>query len=296
VNLNLKNPLVGLPMVTSFNSKDEVDYDATAKNVEKWIKEPVDAFIIGTHAGEEFYLSEEERVKLLSVVTNTLTGDQFSVGGIDSPSVFETLRQAENYAKAGASLLRIRFPRNEETVLAYFQEVIKNSPLPILMMHQAEPSSYGVAPKPAARPEIIGSLASMDGVFGYVTDHDMRFESTVRRYVPQDKNFWICNGSMILLGTLIGCNGTTTAFSNIWPSALKELLHIGISGDYESGKDLQEKIKRIDELMLPYQTAGIKFCLSLMGFHGMIPRNPGKIIPDEIKKNIQIELENSGLI
>ncbi len=296
MNLNSKNPLVGLPMVTPFNSKDEVDYDAAAKNVEKGIKESVDAFSVGTHAGEEFYLSEEERVNLLGAVTGLLTGDQFSVGGIDSPSVSETLRQAENYAKAGASLLRVRFPRNEETVVEYFQNVIKNSPLPILMMHQAEPSSYGVAPKPAASPEIIGSLVSMEGVFGYVTDHDMRFESTVRRYVSEDKSFWICNGSMILLGTLIGCNGTTTAFSNIWPAALKKLLHIGISGDYESGKDLQDKIKRIDELMLPYQTSGIKFCLGLMGYYGMIPRKPGKIIPSEVKKNIQIELENSGLI
>ena len=99
-------------------------------------------------------------------------------------------------------------------------------------MHQGEPLNFGVAPKPVASPEVLGEIASMDNVFGYVTEHDMRFESTVRKYVPSDKRFWICNGSMILLGTLIGCNGTTTAFSNIWPDAMKELLKLGIDGKY----------------------------------------------------------------
>ena len=91
-------------------------------------------------------------------------------------------------------------------------------------------SSLQLFEKPVSSPEVLGSIASMDNVFGYVTEHDMRFESTVRNYVPENKRFWICNGSMILLGTLIGCNGTTTAFSNIWPDALKELLNICLVG------------------------------------------------------------------
>jgi len=174
--------------------------------------------------------------------------------------------------------------------------VLPRCPVPVLLMHQSNPSSFGVAAKPAGSPELLGEISSMDGVFGYVTDHDMRFEARVRRFVPEDKRFWICNGSMILSGTLIGCNGTTTAFSNIWPDALKQLLEQGISGKYAEAESIQEQIRRIDEIMLPYLATGIKTCLSLMGFEGMRPRQPSQPMPDADVRRLRMELESAGLL
>lgn len=292
----LKDPLVGLPMVTPLDENENVDLDAAEFNLDKWKKTSVDIFVVGTASGEELYISENEKVKLLETVSNSLVDNKIAAAGIDNPSVKETLRLAERYARSGASLLRIRFPRTEEVIVNYFSEVLKHSPLPVLLMHQGQPSNFGVAPKPVANPELLGNIASMDNVFGYVTEHDMRFESTVRKYVPEDRRFWICNGSMILLGTLIGCNGTTTAFSNIWPDALKKLLKIGLDGNYEKGKELQNQIKDIDNLMLPYLAAGIKYCLSLMGYKGMNSREPSRDIPDQIKKSITKALESVNLI
>ena len=118
-----------------------------------------------------------------------------------------------------------------------------------------------------------------------MTDHDMRFEAQVRRHVPAEKRFWICNGSMILSGTLIGCNGTTTAFSNIWPAALQELLELGIAGRYAEAQALQEKVRLIDEIMLPHLAAGIKAALKLLGFAGMVPRKPtAEMPPAEVER------------
>ena len=153
-----------------------------------------------------------------------------------------------------------------------------------------------MAAKPAGPPELLGEMASLDGVFGYVTDHDMRFEARVRRFVPEDRRFWICNGSMILSGTLIGCNGTTTAFSNIWPDALKKLLVSGMAGRFAEVESLQEQIRRIDEIMLPYLATGIKTCLSLMGFEGMRSRQPSQPMAEYDKNRLRTEMETAGLI
>ena len=293
---DLPNPLVALPMVTPFNEKGGLDLDSNEFNLDKWKKTEADIFIVGTASGEELLITEEEKILLLQRVSDSLPNDKISAAGIDNPSPKQTLISAEKYANSGASLLRIRYPRDETQITSYFSEVLKNTPLPVLLMHQGQPLNFGVAPKPVASPQILGSIASMDNVFGYVTEHDMRFESTVRNYVPEEKRFWICNGSMILLGTLIGCNGTTTAFSNIWPDALKELLKIGIKGEFEKGKILQNQIKEIDNLMLPYLYVGIKYCLSLMGFKGMISRDKNINIPDEIKYKISKSLELANLI
>ena len=293
---NLKDPLVGLPMLTPFDEKDKVDYSSAVYNVEKWNKTKADIFIIGTASGEELYLSEDEKVNLVSTISGSLEKGKVVCAGIDNPSISETLRLAENYEKSGAKLLRIRYPRNESTLREYFKEVLKFSPLPVLLMHQGEPLNFGVAPKPVSSPQMLGEIASMDNVFGYVTEHDMRFESTVRKHVPSDRRFWICNGSMILLGTLIGCNGTTTAFSNIWPDALKKLLKLGMQGKYNEAKQLQDQVKEIDNLMLPFLATGIKYCLKLMGYKGMVARKPRAVLPDEIKLKIKNKLIEAKLV
>ena len=290
------NPLVTIPMASPFQPNGELDLDAAQHNVKRWLQTPISGYLVGSQSGEEFSMSEQERVALLKTVTETLEGETFSIGGIDCPSVAETLRQAENYASAGAEMVRVRFPRHEELVLDYFRNILPRSPVPVLLMHQTSPASFGIAAQPAAEPEVLGEVAAMDNVFGYVTDHDMRFEARVRRYVPADKRFWICNGSMILSGTLIGCNGTTTAFSNIWPAALKELLDLGMAGKFNEGQALQEQVRLIDEIMLPYLGAGIKACLKLMGFQGMNPREPAKTIPPAQLQQLETVMREARLI
>jgi 4-hydroxy-tetrahydrodipicolinate synthase len=283
-------------MVTPFDANDRLDFAAAERNIERWLATPADAFIVGTQSGEEFSLSFEERLELARVVGQACDDRRFLIGGIDCPSVTETLRQADAFAHVGAEAVRVRFPRDRRAVEDYFRQVTPRCPVPILLMHQSAPARFGAAGDPAASPEVLGRVAQMDGIFGYVTDHDMRFEARVRRYVPADRRFWICNGSMILLGTLIGCNGTTTAFANIWPAALKELLQLGMAGRYEEAQPLQEKVRLIDEIMLPHLAAGIKASLALLGFESMTPRRPTLPMPAEEVRRLAQTMRDAGLL
>ena len=163
-------------------------------------------------------------------------------------------------------------------------------------MHQCIPERFGLAGPPATTPEVIGHVAAMDNVFGHVTDHDVRFETRVRWHVPADRRFWICNGSMILQGAMIGCNGTTTAFSNIWPAALRELLQLGIAGQFDKGHDLQQKIQQIDAIMLPYLASGVKAALNLLGFDGTHPRAPTNPMPPGEVARLESVMRTAGLL
>lgn len=291
------DPIVNIPIVTPFDEQDRVDLDALTRNMERWLATPAAGFLVGSQTGEEWSLSEAEKLAVAAKVGECLSGDRFLVGGIDCPSTLETLRRAEAFAEVGAEVVRIRFPRHPSLVEPYFREVLPRCPLPALLMHQNEPARFGLAAEPAAEPEVLGAMTDMDNVFGYVTDHDVRFEARVRRCVTRDdRRFWICNGSLILHGTLIGCNGTTTAFANIWPEALDELLRQGMSGNYESARTLQGHVQKIDAVMLPFLAAGVKATLRLLGFEGMRPRSPARVIPRETIAEIEALLRDSGLL
>jgi len=283
-------------MVTPFDAKDRVDHDAVARNVERWMKSPLTGFLVGSQSGEEWFLSENEKLALTKTVVETIDDQRFVLGGIDCPSVTETLRRAEAFAATGAEVVRVRFPRMETPVESYFEQLLPRCPLPVLLMHQCSPERFGLPGEPAASPEVLGRITSMDGVFGYVTDHDLRFESHVRQHVPQHRRFWICNGSIVLGGTLIGCNGTTTAFSNVWPEALHEILTLGMAGRYEEARDLQRQVEQIDAVMLPYRAVGIKAAMNLLGFDGTHPRAPMAPMPCDEATRLEEALRQAGLL
>lgn len=290
------DPIVNIPIVTPFNDTDQVDHEALSRNVERWLKTRATGFLVGSQTGEEWFLSENEKLEIARTVRQTLDDSKVLIAGIDCPSVTETLRRAEAFANAGAEMVRIRFPRGESTIESYFDQVLKRCPVPVLLMHQPEPASFGLAGRPAASPEVLASIANSDNVFGYVTDHDLRFEVRVRDLVSPQKRFWICNGSIILQGTLIGCNGTTTAFSNIWPDALHQLLKLGIEGRYDEAQPLQKQIRDIDAIMLPWLAAGVKASLKLLGFEGMRPRNPVAPMPAEEVTKLEVAMRHAGLL
>ena len=292
-----RNPILTIPMVTPFDDEDRVDHEAIAFNVGRWLETPLNGFIIGTASGEENTLSEAEKIEIVRTVSRSVDKKRFVVGGIDCPSTTETLRRAEAFAGAGAEMVRLRLPRGgAEQVVPYFEEVLPRCPLPALLMHQCNPERFGLAGEPAADPETIGRVSRMDGVFGYVTDHDIRFETRVRRFVPPACRFWICNGSLALTGTFIGCNGITTAFSNVWPDALHTILTLGMAGRYDEAWDLQHRLQNIDAVMLPYRAGGIKAAMNLLGFRGTRPRRPAPPMPAAEVARLEDVMRQTGLL
>ena len=290
------DPIVTIPMITPFDGTDRVDHEAIATNVAHWIDTPLSGYIIGTASGEEAFLSEDEKLAIVRTVSDLLHGERFVVGGIDCPSASETLRRAEAFARAGAEMVRLRLPRHKEAVVPYFEEVLPHCPVPALLMHQCNPERFGFAGEAAADPETIGQISAMDNVFGYVTDHDIRFETRVRQFVPENRRFFICNGSLALTGSFIGCNGITTAFSNIWPEALHEILTLGMAGEYEGARALQRSVQDIDAVMLPYQAAGMKAALNLMGLKGTQPRRPMPPMPETEVERLRVVMQRAGLL
>jgi len=158
------NPVMSIPMVTPIDEQDQVDYGAAERNVERWLSTPLNGFIVGTYSGEEFYLSEAEKLSLARTVGQTLHGadGRFLIGGIDCPSVTETIRRAEAFAEVGAEMVRVRLPRNEAVVEDYFEQILSRCPVPVLLMHQTAPERFGEAGAPATSPEVIGRIAEMD--------------------------------------------------------------------------------------------------------------------------------------
>ena len=289
---SLEDPLIVAPTPTPFDSEDRLDLDALARNIERWNRSPLSGFVLGTANGEELSLSDDEKTAIVRVVAESGSADRMIIAGIDTPSTTNTLRLAEEYASAGADMVRVRIPRqgDDKTALRYFGEVCSRSPLPVIVIHQ---TFTGV---PAASPRAISEICSQDNVFGYITDHDIRFEGRVALSFPKDIRFWICNGGLLLAGAVTGANGACMWLGNIAPGLCARIIACGLDGDFTKAQPLQRDATLLDMVINSYGVAGVKCALDLMGFEGMSPRSPIPPVPDFGRASITEALERAGIL
>ncbi len=288
----LTDPLIVAPTPTPFDVNDRVDADALARNVERWNRTPLSGFVLGTANGEELSLSDDEKTLIVRVVAQARTPDRMVIAGIDTPSTTYTLDLAARYADAGADMVRVRIPRqgDDEAALQYFGEVCSRSPLPVVVIHQ---TFTGV---PAASPEVISEICSHDSVFGYITDHDIRFEGRVALTFPQDKRFWICNGGLLLAGAVMGANGACMWLGNIAPGLCRGIMASGLDGGFMDARPLQRTATMLDMVINSYGVAGVKRALGLMGFEEMTPRSPLAPVSEEAATGIADALKQAKLL
>ena len=264
------DPIVVAPTPTPFHTDDSIDFDALGRNVERWMKTPLSGFVLGTANGEELALSEEEKAQTVRVVRDACDGQRLVVAGVDCPSVAETLHRAERFASAGADLVRVRVPKGTTplAVESYLAQVTARAPVPIVVIHQ---TFDGV---PAAPADVLGALVGLDNVFGYITDHDVRFEAAVRLHAPKDRRFWICNGGLLLFGALFGANGACMWLGNVMPSLCMDIMRLGVEQRFAEARPMQETATRLDSAIARHGVAGVKAALDMLGFEGMRTRAP----------------------
>ena len=248
--------------------------------------------MLNSENGEEAFLSEQERLEIVRTVKRASGGRKLLLGGVDCPSASESLRLGERLVESGAELLRVRIPRLTTNVRGYFQQVIPRAAAPVVIIHQMAPGMFLSGPTPSGAPaELIGELAAMDNVFGYIMSDNFRFESRVRQFVPPGKRFWTCNGTLLLTGAALGANGGCFMLANVFPRECREVFRLMAAGKLAEAQALQTRLIEIDWQILSRGAAGIKAALNLLGFETGRPRQPSPACDAAAVEAIRTALE-----
>ncbi|MBM3958952.1 MAG: dihydrodipicolinate synthase family protein [SAR202 cluster bacterium] len=291
------DPIIVAPTPNPFRPDESIDHDRLARNVERWLKTKLSGFVVNSYGGEEFHIGEPEKVAAIKTVAKAHRGQRFVIAGIDTLSPTEAVRLADLYAQAGADMVRVRIPppaRRDgpaEPVQKYFETVTKESPVPVVVIHQPK-----VAMSVDASPEEIRDICALDNVFAYIISLNFRWEARIAAVLPKKTKLWTCNGSLLLPGGMLGATGACLFFGNWGPGIAYEIISLCMAGDYAKARALQERITHADFLGMSWGNAALKGGLNLLGYEAGLPRRPQLPLSSDQVNELKAAFVEAGLL
>lgn len=133
--MNLHGILV--PMVTPFSADKQLDLPALEQITEAFIEKGVSGLVVCGTTGEYYTLSEAERELVLKTVAKLAKGRVSLVAGINDLSTEGAIQRAKQAEQLGYEGLMLAPPAyslpSQEGIIAHYEEVAKNTSLPIIM-------------------------------------------------------------------------------------------------------------------------------------------------------------------
>ncbi len=288
-------PIVA-PTPTPFDHNDKPDLQLLEENISRWVGTGLSGFVIGSYGGEEFHLSQTEKTEIIKTVSQAHQGQKFTIAWIDNLSPTVASIQAEEYAKLGADMVRVRIPKipdknGSDSVVDYFEMVARNSPVPVIPIHQPKLSM-----DVDATPEEIGEITDLEGIYAYIISLNFRWESRLPSLINPEVQLWTCNGSLLMPGAMIGAEGACLFFANWAPDLCRKVISLVKSGNFNEAQIIQESLVPADYIGMSKGVAALKSGLNLLGYKATKPRKPTPELSKEEVKELKHAFQQAGIL
>jgi 4-hydroxy-tetrahydrodipicolinate synthase len=270
MTLNLEGliPATVLPM----HADGSIDEDGLRSYI-AWVAEqqPV-ALAINVDTGEGPHLTHDEKVRVLEIVDDVT--DLPIVAGLAGPSTDAAVRQAREFAQAGADAFLV-FPIPaylseplDVRVPVQYHEAIAEVGLPLILF-QLQPALAGLN----FEPETLRAMASVEGVVAMkeASFDARRFVDTVRllQDLPRPITMLTGNDNFILESFMLGATGALIGFGAVMTREQVEMIDAWTAGRIDDARALGRRIQRLADVVFARPVGDyrvrLKECLVALG-------------------------------
>ena len=273
---------LGTALITPFDSKGQVDFDALKRLLDKQISGGVDYIVVLGTTGEAATLNEKEKLQVRTFVRDYVAGRVtlvLGVGGNNTTAVCEQLRTADltGYS-AILSVCPYYNKPSQEGLYQHFCAVAEASPLPIILYNVPGRTGVNLLPETVMRiceaaPDKIAGIKEASGNI-----------EQIRHLINLAKgsDLLVISGDDGLAADIMqaGGAGLISVLSNALPEETGRLVRTADSG-------LQKQLNPLISLLFKEgNPSGIKTVLSQMGLIENYLRLP--LVPNS--KAVQAEI------
>ena len=291
-NMNLKG--CGTALVTPFRN-GEVDYDAFAALVDSQTAAGIDFLVpLGT-TGETPCLTDEEKIRVLSVAKAHSCGKPV-VAGVGTNSLEHTIANIRLLEPHGADVFLVVVPYYnkppQEGMYQYFKAVAQATEKPVLL--------YNVPGRTGANLEAATTLrlAQIDNIIG-IKEASSNRGQILEIIAGRPEGFLVLSGNDDETYPLMkaGADGVISVASNVAPVPVAKLAHAMLEGKIEKAAGLHEKLSPLfRNCFVESNPIPAKAALAAMGMMANELRLP--LVPAQQKTyDLMVEtVKNLGLL
>lgn len=285
-------------VITPFTSGGKIDFELLGEEIEYLIKNDITGIFVNGLASEALMFSTEQRVEVVRTAVKAARARIPVVGNLLYNSVDLAVDCVRRYEECGCDAIIITPPLiykyTEDGLFHFFADIAKETTLPVYLYNAPETGNK-------ISPEIIGRLfAEVDNMHGYKdSTQDIIHQQTVIRLVGKNCHFELMAGSdaQILTTSMLGGVGVFSLLTCIFPKLIVDICTAIEGGEWETAKEMQEKILRIREAMKigPFMAA-YKYVGGLVGAPLGKMKAPLSEVSESDKKKVLEILKEQGMI
>jgi 2-dehydro-3-deoxy-D-pentonate aldolase len=285
-------------LISPLRSDGKVDEDGVGRLVEHVLRGGVHGLLALGSTGETASLDESTRRALLSSVVEAAGGRVPVLCGVAQSHLSAARNEIEAAARAGAAAALVAPPfyylMDQATLIAFYRQVAKDSPIPILLYNIPQYT------KIVAQPATVATLAR-EGVIAGLKDSSRDFEyfegiALATRDMPAFRLF-IGSDTMLLPALVMGGAGTICGAGNVAPRWIVSIFDAFVRGDLAAARAGQD---RLYELVMQLRTgvfpAAIKAACHLQGICEPWCAAPVPPLDDQLEARLRDRLEAWALL
>ena len=268
-----------------FKSDLSIDYDAFAEHVAWQAANGCDGVVPNGSLGEYQTLTPEERAKVVEVAVQAAPKDFVVMPGIAAYGTAESVRWAEQAAKAGAQCVMLLPPNayrgDERAVLQHYKDVAAVG-LPIIAYNNPIDTKIDLVPGLLAKLHDLGYIVAVKEFTG-----DVRRAYEIKELAPE-LDIMIGSDDVLLELGIAGAVGWVAGYTNAFPKSTIELYRLSLARDVEKALPLyrlMHPLLRWDAKTEFVQS--IKLSMDMVGRKGGICRAPRQPLTAEQERSVR---------
>lgn len=281
-------------MVTPMDKNGNVNYDKALEMAKYLIKEGNTALVINGTTGESPTVTQDEKLKLLSIVKGSVGVPV--IAGVGTNSTAATIENALAAEKIGVDGLLAVVPYynkpNQDSLYEHFRMLAEAVKLPIMLYNVPGRTGVNMTAKTSAALSKIPNIAALKEASGDLN----QLASVVR---DAEEGFLVYTGedAQILPTLAVGGYGVVSVTAHVVCRDIKNMIESYLKGNIVEASKIHRKLIRITETM--FMTANpipVKAALNLLGMDVGITRMPLAAPSQDVIAALEDSMSELGLL
>ena len=265
------------PNMTPLDSQGQINEAELRRYINWLIERGVHGLYPNGSTGEFTRFTAEERRRVVEIVCDEARGRVPILAGAAEANVRETLRACETYLGYGARAVAIVSPfyyrLSPGAVLAYFQEIARNSPIDVTLYNIpmfASPMDVATVQRLAELPRVIG-IKDSSGDIAFM----LRMMAAIEPTRPEFTFLTGWEPAMVPM-LAMGCQGGTFAMSGVVPEITQKIYDLTFANRWKDARRLQMRLTELFDLTAFSVNfpEGVRAAIEMRGFNFGDGRQP----------------------